>query len=228
MHCQKMNASRSTILKRLFTLVKMQMVDRWDVNPTSMHKNRLHNYMLTNKQVIKVIPLFERMNPGAVAKFFFDQSSTHGAFAKDHLIPMRWMSSQAEINAACIQLSFWMTTLIPHYTANLKTWFFQTIYHPITSTTIFVDRPKAWRQSLRSRASGTICVLRMEVKHYLETVLSVNYHRRLVMHLPKVLLLNLCLMMQRTKTPSLKTTRAWTHLQLVAYIKYYHSRPIFE
>ena len=41
--------------------------------------------MLTNKQVIKVIPLFERMNPGAVAEFFFDQSSPHRAFAKDAL-----------------------------------------------------------------------------------------------------------------------------------------------
>ena len=138
------------------------------------------------------------------------------------------MSSQAEINAACIQLSFQMTTLIPCYMASLKTWFFWTIYHLITSTTIFMDRSKAWRQSLRSGASGTICVFRMEVKHYLETVLSVNYHRRLAMHLPEVLLLNLCLMMQRIKTPSLKTTRAWTHLQLVACVKYYHSRPIFE
>lgn len=49
------------------------------------YKNQLHHCMLTNKQVIKVIPLFERMNPSAVAEFFFDQSSAHGAFAKDAL-----------------------------------------------------------------------------------------------------------------------------------------------
>ena len=41
------------------------------------------------------------------------------------------------------------------------------------------------RQSLRSRASETICALRMVVKHCSETVLSVNYHRRLAMHLPE-------------------------------------------
>jgi hypothetical protein len=39
--------------------------------------------MLTNEQVIKVILLLERMNAGAVAEFFFNQSSTYGAFAKD-------------------------------------------------------------------------------------------------------------------------------------------------
>jgi hypothetical protein len=49
------------------------------------HKNQLHNYMLINKQVIKVIPLFERMNPSAIAEFFFNQSSAHGAFTKDAL-----------------------------------------------------------------------------------------------------------------------------------------------
>lgn len=32
-----------------------------------------------------VIPLFERLYPGAVAEFVFDQSSAHGAFAKDAL-----------------------------------------------------------------------------------------------------------------------------------------------
>ena len=36
--------------------------------------------MLSLIQVEKVIPLFERMYPGVVAEFFFDQSSAHGAF----------------------------------------------------------------------------------------------------------------------------------------------------
>ena len=36
-------------------------------------------------QVTNVIPLFERMNPNCVAEFFFDQSSAHGAHAKDAL-----------------------------------------------------------------------------------------------------------------------------------------------
>jgi hypothetical protein len=49
------------------------------------HKYQSQHYMLINKQVTKVIPLFERMNPSAVAEFFFDQSSAHGAFAKDAL-----------------------------------------------------------------------------------------------------------------------------------------------
>ncbi|KAG2093316.1 uncharacterized protein F5147DRAFT_657455 [Suillus discolor] len=37
------------------------------------------------QQVEQVIPLFERTHPGAVAKFFFDQSAAHGAFAVDAL-----------------------------------------------------------------------------------------------------------------------------------------------
>jgi len=49
------------------------------------HKYHSHHYMLINKQVIKVIPLFEQMNPSAIAEFFFDQSSAHGAFTKDVL-----------------------------------------------------------------------------------------------------------------------------------------------
>ncbi|KZT23214.1 hypothetical protein NEOLEDRAFT_1069814, partial [Neolentinus lepideus HHB14362 ss-1] len=36
-------------------------------------------------QVKRTIPIFERMYPGAVAEFIFDQSSAHGAFAKDAL-----------------------------------------------------------------------------------------------------------------------------------------------
>jgi len=34
-------------------------------------------------QVKHAIPIFERMYPGAIAEFVFDQSSAHGAFAKD-------------------------------------------------------------------------------------------------------------------------------------------------
>ena len=36
-------------------------------------------------QVTNVIPLFEQMNPNCVTEFFFDQSSAHGAHAKDAL-----------------------------------------------------------------------------------------------------------------------------------------------
>jgi len=36
-------------------------------------------------KVQKTIPIFERMFPNAVAEFVFDQSSAHGAFAKDAL-----------------------------------------------------------------------------------------------------------------------------------------------
>ena len=80
-------------------------MDGKDVNPTSMYKNQLHHYMLTSKQVIKVIPLFERMNPGAVAKFFFDQSSAHGAFAKDALNANE-MNVKTGGNQHCMHLTF--------------------------------------------------------------------------------------------------------------------------
>jgi len=36
-------------------------------------------------QVKHAIPIFEWMYPGAIAEFVFDQSSAHGAFAKDAL-----------------------------------------------------------------------------------------------------------------------------------------------
>jgi hypothetical protein len=45
----------------------------------------MESRMLSLIQVEKVIPLFESMYPGAVVKFFFNQSSAHGAFVADAL-----------------------------------------------------------------------------------------------------------------------------------------------
>ena len=43
-------------------------------------------FFKTNLQVVeKAIPVFERMHPGAIAVFAFDNSSSHGAFAHDAL-----------------------------------------------------------------------------------------------------------------------------------------------
>jgi len=40
---------------------------------------------LINQVKTRAIPIFERMYPGAVAEFFFDQSTAHGAYAADAL-----------------------------------------------------------------------------------------------------------------------------------------------
>ena len=85
------------------------------------HKNRLHHYFLINKQVIKVIPLFEQMNLCAVAEVFFDQSVAHAAFSKDVLnsnnMNVKLGGNQHHMHATFIQMSI----PIPGYMGSLKT-----------------------------------------------------------------------------------------------------------
>ena len=144
-------------------------MDGRDVNPTSMHKNQLHHYMLTNKQVIKVIPLFEQMNPGAVAKFFFNQSSTHGAFAKDALNANE-MNVKPGRNQCCMHSTF-ISDDNPNPTLHGQSQdlIFPDNLPPDHQYYNFCGQAKGMKAVLESGASGTICVLRMEVKHYLET-----------------------------------------------------------
>ena len=72
-------------------------------------------------QVKRVIPLFEYMYPNVVAKFIFDQSSAHGAFAPDALNAKEMNVNTGEKSAECTQQSFPMMCLILQYRVKFRT-----------------------------------------------------------------------------------------------------------
>jgi len=97
-HCQNINSKKtqaywmsssfnaqmlvkSSILERIVT-VSGQMISLW--SKLVMTCVKFDRYSPRFK-VKRVIPLFKRLYPGAIAEFIFDQSSAHGAFAKDAL-----------------------------------------------------------------------------------------------------------------------------------------------
>lgn len=63
-------------------------------------------------KVKKVIPLFEKLYPGAIAEFFFDQSSAHGAFASYAL-----NAKEMNVNPGGKQREM-HSTFIPHNNPN--------------------------------------------------------------------------------------------------------------
>ena len=72
-------------------------------------------------QVKRVIPLFEYMYPNVVAKFIFDQSSAHGAFAPDALNAKEMNVNTGGKGAECIQKLFPMMHLILQYRVKFRT-----------------------------------------------------------------------------------------------------------
>ncbi|KAF8578546.1 hypothetical protein K439DRAFT_1648756 [Ramaria rubella] len=76
-----LNEEQRQINDKLPLHLRLQHMDAWEIIYPGKNNDGWWNMERLIVQVRRMIPIFERLYPGAVGEFFFDQSSAHGVFA---------------------------------------------------------------------------------------------------------------------------------------------------
>ena len=187
----------------------------------------MESRMLSLIQVEKVIPLFESMYPGAVVKFFFNQSSAHGAFVADTLNAKKWTSTQEANNVTCTQQLSHTIILTQIFVVRSRTWFFPQICLWLICIMLSAENLREWEWCCGNKIFGTPSKLSMVAKTSWVSAQAVNSHRKLVMPWPMATLPYPFSTMLRTKTLHLMMQFHPCALILAACKWCYHIRWIF-
>ncbi|KIJ25047.1 hypothetical protein M422DRAFT_274056 [Sphaerobolus stellatus SS14] len=83
--CITLNEEQLQFNNQLLPGQKLEFTDAQEIMYPSKNSDGWCNMEKLIVQVKWMISIFERMHPGAVGEFFFDQSSAHGAYAPDAL-----------------------------------------------------------------------------------------------------------------------------------------------
>ncbi|KIJ27974.1 hypothetical protein M422DRAFT_270825 [Sphaerobolus stellatus SS14] len=83
--CIALNKEQLQLNNQLPPGQKLEFTDAREIMYPGKNSDGWWNMEKLIVQVKRMIPIFERMHPGTVGEFFFDQSSAHGAYAPDAL-----------------------------------------------------------------------------------------------------------------------------------------------